>query len=271
MQKIDHTSNDSAQRIWNKNPLGSRISNATPGSEKYFAELRRYRYDYETPFISRLFRFKQLNGMEVLEVGTGNGIDAVEMLKHGAIYTGIDITAKHIELTAKNLQINGHQAKLIHRDLLEIEWQQKFDCIYSFGVTHHIAHEEAYFKVFYSLLHNDGKLMLALYSKHSVFNFYLLISYLIQNRAKNTLNEWRSYITEQTPLNQPVVIKIRSKREIKKLLQKYGFNIERHYKRGFVQNYLPFIGKYFKPDGKFLNALGSLLGWYHIIIAKKIN
>ena len=57
--------------------------------------------------------------------------------------------------------------------------------------------------------------------------------------------------------------------EIQKLYKKAGFRVHRYWKRGFVQNYLPVIGKIFNPDGVFLNACGSVLGWYHVFIFKK--
>jgi hypothetical protein len=60
-------------------PVGSQRSAAPPGTKEYFDDLRAYRYQYETPFIQTFFDFTRISGHSVLEVGVGNGIDAIEM------------------------------------------------------------------------------------------------------------------------------------------------------------------------------------------------
>lgn len=262
--------NQRAKNLWNSFPVGSQRSNASPGTKKYFDDIKNYRYNYETPFIPRLFCFKQFKGKKVLEVGVGQGIDAVNMAELGAIYTGIDITERHLELLKKNFKINRLKSPaLIYGDLLDANIQEKFNYIYSFGCLHHILHEESYLKKFHNLLTADGHLMIAVYSKYSFYNFYLILTYLFINRSKNTLDEWRSHCAELSPLESSVIIKIRSKRELVNILNRNGFKIIRYYKRGFVKKYLPFIGKYLSADGVILNMLGALLGWYHLVIATK--
>ncbi len=96
-----------ARRTWNRTPVGSQRSGAAPGTAQYFADLRAYRYGYETPFLPSFFRYETLRGKRVLEIGIGNGIDATEMARNGAIYTGIDVTERHIELTRKNFELQG--------------------------------------------------------------------------------------------------------------------------------------------------------------------
>ncbi|SRR6266516_2137060 len=263
-------SNERAKLLWNKKAIGEHRSRHSKGSCEYFSDIRNYRYGYETPFIPRLFQFNTLRGKTVLEVGVGNGIDAVEIAKSGASYYGIDIVEHHIELTKKNFQCNHLLPPILYLgDLLEIDIEKKFDVVYSFGVLHHIAHEEACLNKIRLLLGKGGRFCFAVYSKWSFFNAYLVLTWLTKNRMNSSLDGWRSHVSERSELDLPVTIKIRSKQRIVELLNRCGFTVERYYKRGFVQRYLPLVGILLKPDGATLNVLGALLGWYHIFICKK--
>ena len=79
-------SNISAIKTRSKYPVGGHRSLAPIGTEEYYLKLKNHRYNYETPFILDTFHFKDLGNKEVLEIGVGNGIDAVEMMRNGAIY-----------------------------------------------------------------------------------------------------------------------------------------------------------------------------------------
>jgi SAM-dependent methyltransferase len=260
-------SNEAARNTWEARAVGEQRATAPKGTPEYFKQIRSYRYGYETPWISRLFEFEKLSGKSVLEVGVGHGIDGVEMALCGAKYHGIDITRNHIDLARRNFELHRLPYKIFEGDLLEANVPSPFDVVYSFGVLHHIAHEKAYLQKIRTLLASDGKLMIAVYSKYSFFNVWLVITRWSRGR-KYSLDDWRSHVAERSDLGSPVVIKIRSRREIEALLQSGGFVVERYYKRGFVQNYIPILGRFLKPDGATLNALGRILGWYHIFICR---
>lgn len=259
-------SNRRAKNTWERTAVGSQRAQAQRGSREYFEQIRQYRYGYETPWIPRLFEFPQLQGKKVLEIGVGNGIDAVEMARYGANYTGLDITRNHLELTRQNFLTNlpNAQPNLIEADLMQATFPEVFDVVYSFGVLHHIAHEDRYLQKIRDLLDRSGKLMIAVYGRYSFFNAWMTAQWLLKNRCANELNDWRSHVAELSPLGEPVVIKIRSRREVERLLTSAGFQVDRYYKRGFAQNYVPVLGKYLGSDGWSLNQLGRLLGWYHI-------
>jgi len=256
---------DPAVRLWSRVPVGSARSRASPGSAQYFADLRAYRYGYETPFIPRLFAFQRMRGRSVLEIGVGNGVDAVEMARHGARYTGIDITPRHLELTAAHFAHAGLGAPaLLCGDLLTATLPGQFDFVYSFGVLHHVPQEAEYLRRIRGLLAPQGRLLLGVYSKYSFFNTWLLATWLGRNRARSPLDDWRSHVAEASPLGDPVTIRIRSRREVQRLLRSSGFEVVSYRKRGFVQRYLPLLGRQVHPDGTVLNACGAVLGWYHL-------
>jgi SAM-dependent methyltransferase len=252
-------------RLWSRTPVGSFRSGAPCGSAQYFSDLRAYRYGYETPFIPRVFEFGRMANRRVLEIGVGNGVDAVEMARCGAIYTGIDITARHLELTAAHFALAGLASPtLVCGDLLTEPMSASFDFVYSFGVMHHIPMEADYLRRVRELLAPGGRLLLGVYSRYSLFNAYLCATWLFRHHARSPLDDWRSHVAEGSPLGDPVTIRIRSRRELQQLLRRCGFMVHRYCKRGFVQGYLPLIGQYLQPDGAVLNACGAALGWYHL-------
>ena len=93
MKKIiddKNISNKNAKKRWNDWAVGSQRSNAPKGSKEYFYDIEQYRYGYETPFIPKLL-CSNVNHKSVLEIGVGNGIDAVTLSKNGAEYSGIKV------------------------------------------------------------------------------------------------------------------------------------------------------------------------------------
>lgn len=269
-------SNEMAKTTWETKAVGSQRSNAPPGSMEYFDEIRNYRYGYETPFIPSVFNFFDLKSKRVIEIGVGHGIDAGEMMKFGASYVGLDVTKNHINLAKLYLKhLNNKKSfkagfEFHYGDLLDFNSKQKFDVAYSFGVLHHISHEKDYLRKIRQILKDDGELRVSFYSKYSFFNAWLIFTWLVKNRLKTSLDDWRSHIAEGSELGKPVVIKIRSKKQIERLLVSEGFKVVSYAKRGFVQNYIPIFGKMLRPNGKTLTFCGCFLGWYHCFVCKPV-
>jgi 2-polyprenyl-3-methyl-5-hydroxy-6-metoxy-1,4-benzoquinol methylase len=269
-------SNERARHTWEVKAVGSQRASSPAGSRGYFEEIRAYRYGYETPFIPGFFDFASLAGKRVLEIGVGNGIDAMEMLKAGAVYTGIDITRNHLDLMRRYVKLvgpanlKGQVESVVEGDLLETALPGNYDVVYSFGVLHHIAHEADFLRHIHTLLRPGGELRVAFYSRYSFFNIWLLATWIVRNRMRNTLADWQSHVAEGSPLGTPVVIKIRSRAEIQRLLEATGFQVLRYGKKGFVQRYLPLLGRLLSPDGTVLNACARLLGWYHCFVCRRV-
>ena len=262
--------NAPARRHWNRNPVGSQRSASEPGTAQYFADIRNYRYGYETPFLPEFFRYAKLRGKRVLEIGVGNGIDAVEMARAGASYSGIDVTERHVELTRANFAQSGLSAtQLIRGDFLEHSFAEPFDAVYSFGVLHHIPQEREYLARVREVLKPDGRLLAGFYSRYSSFNAYLYATWRLRAPRGTTYDDWRSHVAELSVLGEPVTIRIRSRRQIQAMAESQGFEVVRYAKRGFTQGHLPLLGRFCAPGGAVLTTMGRLFGWYHLFEFRK--
>ncbi len=275
MKETSKLSNAASQATWEVRAVGGHRSNQNKGEKQYFYEMKSYRYGYETPFIKDIFNFNNLKDKRVLEIGVGNGIDAMSMIENGAIYSGIDITANHLDLTKKNIDISLSEEdkgkyfdELIEGDITEINFPKKYDVIYSFGVLHHIEHELEVLHAIKDILEPKGELRFSVYAAWSFFSIYLYITWIFKDRLKHSLHEWQSCMAEDSDIDNPVIIKIRSKKEVINLLHEAGFEVLSYSRQGFVQGYIPIFGRFLNPSGAVLKWLASFLGWYHCITYK---
>ncbi|PTL82432.1 class I SAM-dependent methyltransferase [Vitiosangium sp. GDMCC 1.1324] len=108
--------------------------------------LERYRAP-RRPWFNKEFRFRlmgELSGRRVLDVGCGDGSNALLMARFGARVTGIDISPRSIELCKHRARLDGVEdsthficSPLETADLLE----GSFDVIWGDGVLHHLIPE----------------------------------------------------------------------------------------------------------------------------------
>ena len=91
------------------------------------------------------------------------------------------------------------------------------------GMLHHISHELSFLNQIYQILDKDRELRIALYSKYSFFNTYMLATWVIKNRYSVPFNVWQGFLSDAAAFDGPITIKIRSRAEIQKLYKKAGF------------------------------------------------
>jgi 2-polyprenyl-3-methyl-5-hydroxy-6-metoxy-1,4-benzoquinol methylase len=108
--------------------------------------VQRYR-ETRRPWFNKEFRFQlmgDLRGKRVLDVGCGDGSNAILMARYGARVTGIDISPKSIELCHRRAELDGVGSNtqficspLETADLLD----GSYDIIWGDGVLHHLIPE----------------------------------------------------------------------------------------------------------------------------------
>tara|TARA_R110000822_G_scaffold229312_1_gene361587 strand:- start:626 stop:1378 length:753 start_codon:yes stop_codon:yes gene_type:complete len=241
------------ENFWNKQPCNIKHSSKKFLSLDYFEEVSRKRYTVE-PHIKNFVKFKNYKKKSVLEIGCGIGSDAVEFIKAGADYTGIDLSKESIKITRERFKKYNLQGTLILGNCEEFDLSRKFDLIYSFGVLHHTPSIERAIDSIHRHAHSSTRIKIMLYAKHSYKNIMILENL---DRPENQ---------KECPIAHTY-----TKKEIEKLFNKFTIvSCEKkhifpykilEYKKGILEK-----EDYFKVmPAPIFNALEKHLGWHYLI------
>jgi len=162
--------------FWDQKPCGTFGNIPDEPGLDYFEKLRFRRYKLE-PFIKKMARFNDWRGKRVLEIGCGVGTDALEFVKSGALYTGIDVSSKTVELAKKNFELSGFSSQnIILADAENLPFKNgSFDFVYSWGVIHHTPNMNLAISEISRVLKEDGKFCIMLYNINSLVGLQLYI------------------------------------------------------------------------------------------------
>lgn len=154
---------------WNRQPCNINHSNEPVGTELYFQQVTEKRYRAE-PHVLDFAKFHLWRGKRVLEIGCGIGTDAEQFARHGAHYTGIDISSQSIQICQdrfKLLDLTGefHEGSVTDNELLS--HIGKFDLVYSYGVLHHFPGMREHIKNLHEVLDVDGEFRFMVYARNS--------------------------------------------------------------------------------------------------------
>ena len=87
----------------------------------------------ETEELVRLMLKEDLDGKEVLDIGTGSGCIAISLTKnlHNAKVCALDISKDALEVALENAELNNVNIEFIHADIFEYQSDKKYDIIVS--------------------------------------------------------------------------------------------------------------------------------------------
>ncbi|HTY81964.1 MAG TPA: class I SAM-dependent methyltransferase [Dehalococcoidales bacterium] len=140
-----------------------------------YEQKRKFRYDLQD-YEHDSFRFEDWAGKQVIEIGCGSGIDAMEFARNGAIVTATDITDNAVNLTKGLSQETGIPLNVVQTPPVKLPFPDKsFDCAYSFGVLHHIPDPAPKIDEIHRVLRDDGTLLAMLYNKNSLLYAYSIV------------------------------------------------------------------------------------------------
>lgn len=160
---------DDVLSYWNQRPCNIRHSSRDVGSREYFDEVEARKYFVE-PHIPEFAQFPRWSGKRVLEIGCGIGTDAVNFARHGATYTGVDLSDVSLALAQRRFEAFGLTGSLFSHNAENLDRvlpAQSFDLVYSFGVIHHTPRPRAVIESARRLIRLDGELRIMLYAKRS--------------------------------------------------------------------------------------------------------
>lgn len=251
-----------AQKQWNTNPCG-----AVDGLEKldldYFLRVEENRYKAES-FIPKVFPFAEFTGKKVLEIGCGHGTDSAQFAKHGALCHVIDITDRHLELTRRNFELRNFSLDWKKCDAAAIDYPDEyFDCVYSYGVVHHIPNVERVLQEVRRVLKPGGKVCLAVYNKFSAFHIFskilndgLVRKELISLGYKGLLSTIES---GADGISIRPYVRLYGKREFERMLRRNGFIIQTSGVNNLIgEHFSRWSGIFWPRWQKYENKLG----WY---------
>ena len=188
---------NSVYTFWNDRPCNIKHSNKEIGTKEYFVEVTNRKYLVESHIID-FANFKNYNQKTVLEVGCGIGTAAQSFIENGAIYTGIDLSDKSVELANKRLTLFNLKGTIYKSNIEELTNvnDTQFDLIYSFGVLHHTPNIEKSIKNIYNMLKPGGEFKLMLYAKNS-WKYFEIIEGLDQYEAQSGVPIANVYTNEE--------------------------------------------------------------------------
>lgn len=158
------------QSFWNKHPCGeSLIAESAAEYATFFDAYDRFRYHLES-HIPRCLDAVGFSGQTTLEIGLGQGADSEQIIRRGALWSGLDLTDESIQRVKTRLALK----KLPYQDLkqgsaLSIPFpDNSFDIVYSHGVLHHIPDIRTAQKEIARVLKPGGKLVIMMYARYSL-------------------------------------------------------------------------------------------------------
>lgn len=208
-----------AQDHWNETPL-------------FLTEEERYS---TYPWLYKVAEFRDHAGERVLEVGCGTGSDLLQFAKHKAIATGVDLTARHVELARERV---GDLAIIHQADMRHLPFEDgSFDYVYSHGVLMCSDEPEKVVGEIYRVLRPGGRINIHVYAFWSYFTLWRFLRYG---------NKFKLHF-ENSPA--PVHVDLYTARKLRKLFGP-GISIEKHQCKPF-------------------EFLAPLFGWFLVVKHRK--
>lgn len=243
---------ESVRDFWETHVNNEYYTNEEQASEAYFAEIemKRYRWHYHLVDL-----FKSLEGSHgrLLEVGSGIGVDSIQLARCGFDVTAVDLTSNAICLArqfARQREV-AIDFRLGNAEGLDFP-DESFDAVYSFGVLHHTPDIDRAVGEVRRVLQPGGTAYVMLYHRDSLVNLVHKVLRLPYESPRDRRDHC------------PVVYTF-SRREARRLFG--GFS------HVSVRAEYPFTHG-FGPLGSrtplwFRRALGRVIGWHLMITAKR--
>ncbi|MDD3083451.1 MAG: class I SAM-dependent methyltransferase [Candidatus ainarchaeum sp.] len=148
------------QKLYEKYPYPNR-------GKKNREELLKY-----GKWVSNIFGEKTdfWSGKKVLELGCGTGELANSLAIFGAKIKAIDFSENSIREAKKlSKKIGNQETVFLKKNILEIEFEEKFDVVIALGSLHHTINARKGFDIAYKHCKKNGLIIIGLYNKYSRF------------------------------------------------------------------------------------------------------
>jgi SAM-dependent methyltransferase len=256
---------------WTADPCGVQ-TDLEEGTRTYFEQQLAGRRDY-APWLDEVLDYTGTRGLDVLDVGSGQGMDVARYALAGARVTGIDLTPRHVELARSHLAALGVAATIVQGDAEAMPFPDaSFDRVSSNGVLHHTPDMPAALREIHRVLRPGGEARVIVYNRNSFH--YWLTQVLFRGLASGELLRERSMAgvlstgVERSTIGARPLVRVYSPREVEALLRGAGFVGVSTRVRHFQPTDTPFTAVLhrlgWKPSAATRDRLGRAGGWYVI-------
>lgn len=145
------------------------------GENTSYEVRRKLRYQLQD-YMHESIGFENYRHKLVLEVGCGGGIDSAEFAKNGAEVVSVDFTNEGTRSTRDTLREAGGTPNVVRASAEKLPFRpDSFDCVYSFGVLHHIPKIETVIDGIAKTLKAGGDLICMVYNRESLLYAYSIL------------------------------------------------------------------------------------------------
>ncbi len=137
--------------------------------EKFFTEYDRFRYSNERHLLDCLTELHVV-GKQVLEIGLGEGSDSEQLIRRGAEWSGLDLTAESVARVKTRLALRDLPYRNLRQgSVLNLPFaDDSFDMVFSHGVLHHVPDIKQAEQEINRVLRPDGELVIMMYARWSL-------------------------------------------------------------------------------------------------------
>ncbi|HML96714.1 MAG TPA: class I SAM-dependent methyltransferase [Thermodesulfobacteriota bacterium] len=185
------------QDFWNRHPCGDLqvggLQRRHGDYEAFFTDYDNFRYQKEGHILGCLDKIP-FTGKQVLEIGLGQGADSEQIIRRGAIWSGLDLTQESVARVKTRFSLRQLPYQSIKQgSVLEIPYEDSsFDIVFSHGVLHHVPDILTAQREIRRILKPNGELIVMLYARCSV-------NYLISIGLARRLGLCALYFTGYDP------------------------------------------------------------------------
>lgn len=150
--------------------------------QRFFTDYDKFRYDNER-HLPDCVEALNVAGKKVLEIGLGEGSESELLIRHGARWSGVDLTTESVERVRTRLALRElPYEQLLQGSVLSLPFaSEDFDMVFSHGVLHHVPEITQAQSEICRVLRPSGELVIMLYARWSL-NYLVSIS-LIRRAA----------------------------------------------------------------------------------------
>ncbi len=162
------------QTFWQVHPCGdAQIGGLREGFqgdyEEFFTDYDRFRYQNER-HLPACIEALEVADRQVLEIGLGEGSESERLIRQGARWSGVDLTAESIDRVQARLTLRQLPYEHLRQgSVLELPFpDDSFDIVFSHGVLHHVPDIKRAQEEIHRVLRPGGELIIMMYARWSL-------------------------------------------------------------------------------------------------------